>query len=110
MISSPVERMATIGFRQTSTAATPIAASTPVSRLVSTWPRRRTVSPAVMSVPAKDTALPAGTARDPQLFTAYLSVLDHDHGVGAAWNHPAGGDRDGRSRADRCPRHDAGVN
>ncbi len=62
MISSPVERIATIGFLQTSTAATPTAASTPVSRLVSRWPRRRTVSPAVMSVPANEIPLPAATA------------------------------------------------
>ena len=63
MISSPVERIATIGLRQTSTSATPIAASTPVSRLVRICPRRNTVSPAVMSVPANDTPLPAVTAR-----------------------------------------------
>ena len=56
-------RMATIGFRHTLTWATPIAASTPVSRLVSCRPRRSTVSPAVISVPANDTPLPAVTAR-----------------------------------------------
>jgi hypothetical protein len=32
MISSPVEITATLGWRTTSTASTPIAASTPVSR------------------------------------------------------------------------------
>ena len=63
MISSPVERIATIGLSQTCTTATPIAASTPVSRLVRIVPRRRTVSPAVMSVPANETPLPAVTAR-----------------------------------------------
>jgi hypothetical protein len=63
IISSPVDRIATIGLRQTSIAATPIAASTPVSRLVRVVPWRSTVSPAVMSVPAKDTPLPAVTAR-----------------------------------------------
>ena len=63
MISSPVDRIATIGLSQTCTTATPIAASTPVSRLVRIVPRRRTVSPAVMSVPANETPLPAVTAR-----------------------------------------------
>ena len=73
MISSPVERIATIGLRQTLTCATPIAASTPVSRLVSSWPRRSTVSPAVMSVPANDTPLPAVTARAMRSSPAALS-------------------------------------
>ncbi len=62
MISSPVEMIATIGFRQTSTSATPTAASTPVSRLLSGCPRRSTVSPDVMSVPANEIPLPAVTA------------------------------------------------
>ncbi len=63
MISSPVDRIATIGRRHTSIAATPIAASTPVSRLVRIAPRRSTASPAVMSVAANATPLPAATAR-----------------------------------------------
>jgi hypothetical protein len=62
MISSPVEMIATRGRRQTSTDAAPIAASVPVSRLVSVSPRRRTVSPAEMSVPAKLTPKPGVTA------------------------------------------------
>ena len=102
MISSPVERMATIGLRQTSTAATPIAASTPVSRLVSSWPRRSTVSPAVISVPANDTPLPAVTALAIRSSRPLrLGVLDHDHGIGAARHHPAGGNRHGRARPNR---------
>ena len=111
MISSPVERMATTGFRQTSTAATPIAASTPVSRLVSSWPRRSTVSPPVMSVPANDTPLPGVTALAIRSSRPLdLRVLDHDHGVGAARNHPAGGNRHGRARPNHRRRHDARVN
>ena len=57
-ISSPVERIPTVGCRKTSTAARPIAASTPVSRLVSSSPRRSTVSVAAISVPANVTPEP----------------------------------------------------
>ena len=94
MISSPVERIATTGLRQTSTAATPMAASTPVSRLVRISPRRRTVSPAVMSVPANETPLPArDRARHAQVVARDVRVLDHHDRVGAARHHAAGGDR-----------------
>ena len=111
MISSPVERMATIGLRQTSTSATPIAASTPVSRLVSSCPARSTVSPAVMSVPANETPLPgADRPGDSQLAAAHVGVLDHHDGVGAARHHAAGGDRQRLARSHRVCRHDAGVN
>ena len=51
-ISSPVDRIATFGRPHTCTSATPIAASTPISREVRSWPARRTVSPRAMSVPA----------------------------------------------------------
>ncbi len=52
-ISSPVEMIATSGRRHTSTAAAPTAASMPISREVSTWPARSTVSPRARSLPAK---------------------------------------------------------
>ena len=52
-ISSPVETTATSGRRHTSTAARPTAASMPISREVSTWPARSTVSPRARSLPAK---------------------------------------------------------
>ena len=45
MISSPVERIATVGRRTTSTSPRPMAARTPVSREVSRVPRLRTSSP-----------------------------------------------------------------
>jgi hypothetical protein len=63
MISSPVERMATIGLRQTSTSATPIGGQHAGVAARQQLPARSTVSPAVMSVPANDTPLPALTAR-----------------------------------------------
>ena len=110
MISSPVDRMATIGRRQTSTSATPIAASTPVSRLVSAWPARSTVSPAVMSVPANDTPLPALTARAIRSrAVADVGVLDHHHRVGAARHHAAGRNRQRLAGPDDGGRDDAGV-
>ena len=56
--SSPVESTATRGRRQTSTAPRPTAASMPISRAVRTLPRRSTVSPRAMSLPAKAIELP----------------------------------------------------
>src|ERR1043166_1301414 len=53
MISSPVDRIATRGCATTETRAIPIAASTPVSREVSTSRARSTVSPCATSGPAK---------------------------------------------------------
>ena len=99
MISSPVERIATIGFRQTSTAATPIAASTPVSRLVSSWPRRSTVSPrGDVGSGKRYAAACCDGPGDSQFAAVDLGVLDHDDGVGAARHHAAGGDRHGLAR------------
>ena len=60
-ISSPVESTATRGRRQTSTQARPTAASMPISREVSSLPRRSTVSPRARSLPAKAISCP-GTA------------------------------------------------
>ena len=47
---------------------------------------------------------------DSQLAAVGLGVLDHHHGIGAARNHPAGGNRHGRARPNHGRRHDAGVN
>ena len=68
--SSPVETMATRGGGTTLTRPTPSAASTPVSREVSSSPRRRTVSPRPMSVPGEGDVAP-GRDRPP-----------HEQGVG----------------------------
>ena len=50
--SSPVESTATFGRRTTSIAASPQAASMPISREPITWPLRISVSPRAMSEPA----------------------------------------------------------
>ena len=62
MISSPVERIATIGLRQTSTRADADRRQHAGVAAGQHLPGRSTVSPAVMSVPANDTPLPAVTA------------------------------------------------
>ena len=62
MSSLPVEMIATRGCRQTLTRCSPIAASTPVSRLVSSVPILSTVSPVAMSLPANATPNPGVTA------------------------------------------------
>ena len=62
-----------------------------------------------MSVPAKETAPPGTTARRTITQRALdVGVLDRHHGVGAARQHPAGGDRDGGARAHLGRRRDAG--
>ena len=62
MISSPVEKIATIGFRTTETIFMPSAARTPVSREDNTSPFRKTISPLLISVPAKLMLAPGAIA------------------------------------------------
>ncbi len=65
----------------------------------------------MISVPAKETPLPAVTAlairSSPCL---YFGVLHHDDCIRAARNHAAGGDQHCLSGMDGCGRDDAGVN
>ena len=111
MISSPVDRMATTGRRQTSTSATPIAASTPVSRLVSSLPgAQHGLAGRDVGAGERHAAAGADRAGDAQLAAANVGVLDHHDGVGAARHHAAGGNRQ-RLAATRLAvgRHHAGV-
>jgi hypothetical protein len=47
---------------------------------------------------------------NPQIAAVDLRVFDHDHGIGAARNHPAGGNLNRRARPNDRRRHDARVN
>ena len=116
MISSPVERMATIGLRQTSTVATPIAASTPVSRLVRTLSASQNrLAGGDVGAGERDAAAGGHRAADVDVMSGFsrtlaprargghdIHVLDHDDGVGTARHHPAGGDRDGPPASNDC--------
>ena len=89
----------------TDTRPRPIAASTPVSRQVSTSPARSTVSPRPMSVPAKVT-FGAGRdgARDDAARRRDTSVCSIITTASApARQHPAGGDRRAPRPDARCP-------
>ena len=100
MISSPVERIATIGLRQTSTVATPIAASTPVSRLVRICPAaQHRLARGDVGAGERHAAAGGDRAADAQRRPpAHVGVLDHHDGVGAARHHAAGRDGDGLPR------------
>ena len=92
-ISSPVESTATRGRRQTSRRARPTAASMPISREVSSLPRRSTVSPRARSLPANAISCPGTAGRPPSPGRVVeVGMLDHQHRIGAARNHAAGRD------------------
>ena len=102
MISSPVERMATIGLRQTSTAATPIAASTPVSRLVRIVPApKHRFAGGDVGAGERDAAAGGDGAGDRAVRCRDIRVLDHHDRIRAARHHAAGRDRDGLARTAR---------
>ena len=89
--------------------AMPTAASTPVSRLVSSSPACNTSSPAEMSVPAKAMFAPGehGPA-DNQLVVVRVGMLDHHDRVRPARDHAAGRNRHGLAWLDDRLRHDRG--
>jgi hypothetical protein len=90
--------MATRGLRWTAISRNPSAASTPISRDVSSCPARSTVSPRAMSVPGVAHIL-ARRQRPPHfdliavLALDELGVLDHQHGIRTARHHAARRDR-----------------
>ena len=91
--------MATRGRRTTATSASPSAARTPVSREVSSSPRRSTISPRPMSVPGEGDVAPG---RDRPAHRAAASPSASVCSTMTTASAPRGSMRPGGDRGGRC--------
>ena len=124
MISSPVDRIATIGFRQTCTIATPICREhAGVAAGQDRSAPQDCFAGGDVGAGKRDAAAGGHGAADVHVVSGfsrtgaglakarhYIRVFDHHDGVGAARHHAAGGDRHGLAGSNDGRRDDAGVN